>query len=42
VFSSLVSIRCGRKTRARGQIEQGYGGILVRAPAPLRAFVDEG
>jgi CRP/FNR family transcriptional regulator, cyclic AMP receptor protein len=27
---------------ARGLIEQGYGGIAVRAPAALRAFVDDG
>jgi hypothetical protein len=27
---------------ARGLIEQGYGGIVVRAPAALRDFVDEG
>ena len=27
---------------ARGLIEQGYGGGVVRAPAALRAFVDEG
>jgi CRP/FNR family cyclic AMP-dependent transcriptional regulator len=26
----------------RGLIEQGYRGIAVRAPAALRAFVDEG
>ena len=26
----------------RGLIEQGYRGIVVRAPAALRAFVDEG
>jgi len=26
----------------RGLIEQGYGGIVVRAPKALRAFVDEG
>ena len=31
-----------QRLAARGLIEQGYGGIVVRAPAALRAFVDEG
>ena len=26
----------------RGLIEQGYGGVVVRAPAALRAFVGRG
>jgi hypothetical protein len=26
----------------RGLIEQGCGGVAVRTPAALRAFVDEG
>ena len=40
---SLSSVRSmlGRLA-ARGLIEQGYGGVLVRALAALRAFVDEG
>jgi len=40
---SLTSVRSmlGRLA-TRGLIEQGYGGIVVRAPAALRAFVDEG
>ncbi len=31
-----------RRLASRGLIEQGYGGIVVRAPKALRAFVDEG
>ena len=27
---------------ARGLIEQGYGGVVVRAPKAMRAFVDDG
>ncbi len=38
---SSVRTMLGRLA-ARGLIEQGYGGIVVRAPAALRAFVDEG
>ncbi len=38
---SSVRTMLGRLA-ARGLIEQVYGGIVVRAPAALRAFVDEG
>ncbi len=38
---SSVRTMLGRLAE-RGLIEQGYGGIVVRAPAALRAFVDEG
>ena len=38
---SSVQSMLGRLA-ARGLIEQGYRGIVVRAPAGLRAFVDEG
>ncbi len=31
-----------QRLKARGLIEQGYRGIVVRAPAALRAFVDGG
>ena len=37
---STVRIMLGRLA-ARGLIKQGYGGVVVRAPAALRAFVDE-
>ncbi len=29
------------RLKARGFVEQGYRGIMVRAPAALRAFVDQ-
>ena len=38
---SSVRTMLGRLAE-RGLIEQGYRGIVVRAPAALRAFVDEG
>ena len=38
---STVRIMLGRLA-ARRLIEQGYRGIVVRAPAALRTFVDEG
>ncbi len=38
---SSVKSMLGRLA-ARGLIEQGYRGIVVRAPAALRAFVDRG
>ncbi len=38
---SSVRTMLGRLAE-RGLIEQGYGGIVVRAPAALRAFVAEG
>jgi hypothetical protein len=34
--------RAQAELAARGLVEQGYRGIVVRAPATLRAFVDEG
>ncbi|MGO9419256.1 hypothetical protein [Roseiarcus sp.] len=36
-----VRIMLGRPA-ALGLIEQGYRGIVVRIPAALRAFIDEG
>jgi hypothetical protein len=30
-----------QRLAARGLIEQGYRGIVVRGPAVLRAFVDQ-
>jgi len=38
---SSVRTMLGRLA-ARGLIEQGYGGVTVRAPEALRAFVDQG
>ena len=38
---SSVRTMLGRLAE-RGLIEQGYGGVVIRAPAALRAFVDEG
>ena len=38
---SSVRTMLGRLAE-RGLIEQAYGGVTVRAPAALRAFVDEG
>ena len=31
-----------RKLMSRGLVEPGYGGIIVWAPAALRAFVESG
>ncbi len=30
-----------QQLKARGLMEQGYRGVVVRAPAALRAFVDQ-
>ena len=38
---SSVKTMLGRLAE-RGLIEQGYRGVAVRAPAALRAFVEEG
>jgi Mn-dependent DtxR family transcriptional regulator len=31
-----------QRLKARGLVEQGYRGMTLRAPAALRAFVDQG
>jgi hypothetical protein len=31
-----------QRLATRGLIEEGYRGVAVRAPAALRAFVDQG